>query len=498
MATASRPEALEAALAATPGRPRRVDRLADLLRHGGRRRGLRRGRARRRRAARRRPVVGLALRLPPRPAAVRAPAGRRRGADLDAQDRRLAHAVGDAARRADRPHRPRRGRARGPARAQHVALVAADGLARRRAPPARDPRPGAAVAHDRRLGARPRGDRRDDLPRRRRASWSGIPGVAGWDPLRIVIDVRATGCSGYEVAAALRSAYDIHVELATHATMVLVLGLAPAARRRSSRFAHDFATTVRRIERPGAAEALVRASGALVNEVVVPPREAFLGAARRSSRSTPPSGACRPSRSPATRRASRRCCRASGSPPRASPTCASCAGRARACTAPATRPSAPSSCSATPPDLAALARLTVRESASHEQEGQSHATTSARRRGHGDDPDAWGWRARATPPSTGARRRAAQARSRRSATRSRRTARSIVGSEVEPWIDVDPTSAGDADGPNLIGVYQQDRYATGGARGLGTSVSTNGGQSYTTLTAAQLPRFSPVRGQPAL
>ena len=65
-----------------------------------------------------------------------------------------------------------------------------------------------------------------------------------------------------------------------------------------------------------------------------------------------------------------------------------------------------------------------------------------------------------------------------------------VGSEVEPWIDVDPTSAGDADGPNLIGVYQQDRYATGGARGLGASVSTDGGTTYTPLTAAQLPRFS--------
>jgi arginine decarboxylase len=105
----------------------------------------------------------------------------------------------------------------------------------------------------------------------------GHPGVAGWDPLRIVIDVRATGCSGYEVAAALRSAYDIHVELATHATMVLVLGLHQPEEALES-FAHDFATTVRRIERPGDAEALVRSSGALVNEVVVGPREAFLGA----------------------------------------------------------------------------------------------------------------------------------------------------------------------------------------------------------------------------
>ena len=53
----------------------------------------------------------------------------------------------------------------------------------------------------------------------------GQAGVAGWDPLRIVIDVRGTGRTGYDVAAALRSRYDIHVELATHATLVLVLGI---------------------------------------------------------------------------------------------------------------------------------------------------------------------------------------------------------------------------------------------------------------------------------
>jgi arginine decarboxylase len=106
----------------------------------------------------------------------------------------------------------------------------------------------------------------------------GRPGVAGWDPLRIVIDVRATGCTGYEVAAALRSHYDIHVELATHATMVLILGLDEPAGA-LERFAHDFEQTVRRIERPGEQPALVRGSGWFENEVVVPPREAFLGEA---------------------------------------------------------------------------------------------------------------------------------------------------------------------------------------------------------------------------
>ena len=106
----------------------------------------------------------------------------------------------------------------------------------------------------------------------------GRPGVSDWDPLRIVIDVRGSGCTGYEVAAALRGHYDIHVELATHATMVLILGLDEPAGS-LERFAHDFAQTVGRIERPGEAPALVRGSGWSENEVAVPPREAFLGPA---------------------------------------------------------------------------------------------------------------------------------------------------------------------------------------------------------------------------
>ena len=106
----------------------------------------------------------------------------------------------------------------------------------------------------------------------------GRPGVAAWDPLRIVIDVRGTGRTGYEVAAALRGAYDIHVELATHATVVLLLGLAQPEDE-LLRFAHDFRATIERIQAPGSGSALVRSPGALVNEVVLPPREAFLGEA---------------------------------------------------------------------------------------------------------------------------------------------------------------------------------------------------------------------------
>jgi arginine decarboxylase len=104
----------------------------------------------------------------------------------------------------------------------------------------------------------------------------GEPGIAGWDPLRIVIDVRRTGCTGYEVASALRGSYDIYVELATHATLVLVLGLGQPVEQ-LERLAHDFAETVRRIARPAEAIVISRPPAALEHETVLAPRDAFLG-----------------------------------------------------------------------------------------------------------------------------------------------------------------------------------------------------------------------------
>jgi arginine decarboxylase len=106
----------------------------------------------------------------------------------------------------------------------------------------------------------------------------GRPGVAGWDPLRIVIDVRGTGRTGYEVAAALRESYDIYAELATHSTLVLVLGLGQPVKP-LERLAHDFAETVKRIARPGETLALIRPPTSLAQETAIAPRDAFLGVA---------------------------------------------------------------------------------------------------------------------------------------------------------------------------------------------------------------------------
>jgi lysine decarboxylase len=105
----------------------------------------------------------------------------------------------------------------------------------------------------------------------------GRPGVAGWDPLRLVVDVRGTGCTGYEIAAALRASYDTYTELATHATVVFVLGLGQAVDP-LERLAHDLAETVRQIARPGEVADMPRAPAADEAETAATPREAFLGA----------------------------------------------------------------------------------------------------------------------------------------------------------------------------------------------------------------------------
>src|SRR5262249_44292183 len=49
-----------------------------------------------------------------------------------------------------------------------------------------------------------------------------------------------------------------------------------------------------------------------------------------------------------------------------------------------------------------------------------------------------------------------------------------LNSEVEPRVAVDPTNP-----LHLVGVWQQDRWSNGGARGIVAGVSTDGGNSWT-------------------
>lgn len=54
----------------------------------------------------------------------------------------------------------------------------------------------------------------------------GRCGVTDFDPLRVVIDVRATGASGHHVFQMLHRVDDVHLELATEEVLVLHLGMA--------------------------------------------------------------------------------------------------------------------------------------------------------------------------------------------------------------------------------------------------------------------------------
>src|SRR5881392_4491059 len=60
-----------------------------------------------------------------------------------------------------------------------------------------------------------------------------------------------------------------------------------------------------------------------------------------------------------------------------------------------------------------------------------------------------------------------------------------VNSELEPWVAVNPTNP-----MNIIGVYQQDRYTRGGARGLAAAVTHNGGMTW----SSTYPHFSTCAG----
>lgn len=65
------------------------------------------------------------------------------------------------------------------------------------------------------------------------------------------------------------------------------------------------------------------------------------------------------------------------------------------------------------------------------------------------------------------------------------TGTNFLNSEVEPWVEVNPT-----DPENVIAVWQQDRWSNGGARGLLTAVTHDGGVTWDTT----FPHFSTCAG----
>ncbi|THG32919.1 aminotransferase class I/II-fold pyridoxal phosphate-dependent enzyme [Naasia lichenicola] len=103
----------------------------------------------------------------------------------------------------------------------------------------------------------------------------GSKGIAAYDPMRIVLDVRATGCTGVELAAELRRTYDVHVELALQTTIVLIVGLGET-QSALLRVAGDIEETVARLRRPEPVSVLDGTFTADLPPMPVTPRTAFL------------------------------------------------------------------------------------------------------------------------------------------------------------------------------------------------------------------------------
>ncbi len=104
----------------------------------------------------------------------------------------------------------------------------------------------------------------------------GRPGIAGWDPLRLAIDVRGTGSDGYRLAKAAFYSAGLDLELYSENVVVAIFGLGEPAAEAGRRLVAGLAKAVAELEvRRDPADKL--APPPPWGELVLTPREAFLG-----------------------------------------------------------------------------------------------------------------------------------------------------------------------------------------------------------------------------
>ena len=105
---------------------------------------------------------------------------------------------------------------------------------------------------------------------------AGRPGVAAWDPLRLAIDVRSTGRTGYELGELLH-ARDINLELVGENVMVGVFGMGERAAVHGERLIEALAEVLAAIETEPPREHPAFAEPPPWGPLVMSPRDAFLG-----------------------------------------------------------------------------------------------------------------------------------------------------------------------------------------------------------------------------
>jgi arginine decarboxylase len=106
---------------------------------------------------------------------------------------------------------------------------------------------------------------------------AGAPGVHGWDPLRLAIDVRGTGLTGYDLDPVLREIDDIHLELFGENVIVALFGMGEQAAPRGERLVSALQRAFERLGREPHREQESFAPPPPWGELVMSPRDAFLG-----------------------------------------------------------------------------------------------------------------------------------------------------------------------------------------------------------------------------
>lgn len=107
---------------------------------------------------------------------------------------------------------------------------------------------------------------------------SGRPGVHGYDPMRLAIDVRGTETTGYEVARLMREQDDIHLELAGQNVLVAIFGMGKGEAANGRRLVGALARAVERLRITGDRQRRDLAPLPPWGPLEKTPREAFLGA----------------------------------------------------------------------------------------------------------------------------------------------------------------------------------------------------------------------------
>jgi lysine decarboxylase len=108
-------------------------------------------------------------------------------------------------------------------------------------------------------------------------SMVGRPGIAGLDPLRLSIDVRGTGSTGYRLAHTAFYECGIDLELESENVVVAIFGVGEPTARAGERLVAALRQAVGKLEAEAGAPEAKLAPPPPWGELVLTPREAFLG-----------------------------------------------------------------------------------------------------------------------------------------------------------------------------------------------------------------------------